>query len=256
MPGAELVQSVTRSLDLLEHVAHAEAGLTLQELAEALGVKPPTAHNLARTLLARRYLVKSERPVRYRLGPAALTLAVAFSSRAVIDRAAETFGELARRFAPVTWSLTEAVGSEVVMVLRAGPERPGFCERPRRVMHPYGSASAVLFQAFWSDEERRAYRQAHPFWEYGAHVWRTEEEFDRLLAEVRRTGRAEPVFRAEDAHLLAVPVFGPTGELVAAAGARLPREATGVDWAAAVAGLETAARRWLTVGATQGATPC
>ena len=55
------VQSVTRGLEILERAAAAESGLTLAELAAALGVSRPTAFNLAKTLVVRGYLEKVSR---------------------------------------------------------------------------------------------------------------------------------------------------------------------------------------------------
>src|SRR5512146_598493 len=70
MAHSDLLQSLLRALDILELVARSDDGLTLQELADSLGMKPPTVYNLARTLAARGFLRKVPRPVRYQLGPA------------------------------------------------------------------------------------------------------------------------------------------------------------------------------------------
>lgn len=230
MPSSVLVQSVCRSLDVLQAVARSEEGLSLQEIARVLGVRPSTAHNLVRTLAARRFLTRVDRPVRYRLGPAVFDLAAAHWSRSLVYRAGKVFHSLARQLPRVTWSLAEAIGGEVAITLRLSPERPGFLEQPRnRVMHPYGSASALLFQAYWSDEERQEYRRRHPFPEAGAHLWGDLAQLDRFLDEVRRRGYALPRFREDPLLKVGVPLFSPGGELTATLGASAPVEAVGEE---------------------------
>ena len=53
MPHSSLVQSVCRAIDISEHIAQSETGLTLSELAGAMKLKQPTVHNLVRTLVAK-----------------------------------------------------------------------------------------------------------------------------------------------------------------------------------------------------------
>ncbi|MDH7568869.1 MAG: helix-turn-helix domain-containing protein [Armatimonadota bacterium] len=226
MPGSDLVQSVCRSLDVLELVARAEQGLSLQEVARALGVRLSTAHNLVRTLTARQFLVRTSRPVRYRLGPAVLDLASAHFSRAMVREAAEVLRSLANRLPVATLSLAEVVGGEVATTLRVSPERPGFVEQPRhRVMHPYASASALVFQAYWGVEERQEYRRRHPFAEHGAHLWGELASLDRFLDEVRRLGYAAPRFPEDPVLKVGVPLFSPGGELTAVLGVSAPADA-------------------------------
>lgn len=170
MPGDNLIQSVLRSLTLLECVAGSENGLTLQEMARALGVPPPTAHNLARTLLSRGYLEKVSHPVRYRLGAAVFELVQARGRRELARRAGEMLPQLAAAFPAATLTFTEIVGGEVLPALRMSPERPGFLQQGYgQPMGAYTSASALLFQAFATDLEREDYRRRYPFAEYGAH---------------------------------------------------------------------------------------
>jgi len=51
-----LVQSLSRALALLEHVAAAEHGASLTELAQRAGLAPSTAHRLLKSLEAARYV--------------------------------------------------------------------------------------------------------------------------------------------------------------------------------------------------------
>jgi len=223
LPRSELVHSLLKGLAILEAVAHSQEGLSLQELGSTLRLKAPTAHNLARTLVSKGFLVRTPGQPKYAIGPAAVALAGAEKRKSFLG-VAETvvqglFGELSG--ATVVVAVPDA--GDIVAVVRMAPERPGLVEKPEhRVMHAYGTASALVFQAFWPEEERAAYRTAHPFWEFGAHLWQTEERLDTFLTEVRRKGCAVPGLKSTGVFAAAAPGFGRGGELVAAIGASIP----------------------------------
>jgi DNA-binding IclR family transcriptional regulator len=222
MPGSELVRSLLRGLDVVDLLARSDGGLRLADVARALGLKAPTAHNLLRTLAARRFVEKEE-PGLYRLGTELGELARLHGSRSILRRAEGALGELFASYGDATVLLCEATGGEVAVSLRIAPERPGLVERPRgRTMHPYGSASALVFQAFWTEEERGAFRVRHPFWEFGAHLWRDEGRLDRFLAGVRKRGYAAPRVKDLALFVVAAPVFAESGELVASVGVSFP----------------------------------
>lgn len=225
MPGNELVQSVLRGLDIVETVAQSEGGLTLRQLAEGLELKSPTVHNLARTLLARGFLERTNGYPRYRLGPAVLRLADAYWDRWLVRRGSAVVRELFGALGNATVLLAEAVGGEVMTSLRMSPERPGVLERPRvRAMHPYATCCVLVFQAFWTEEERNAFRERHPFSLSGAHIWKSTKRLDDALVKVRHKGYADPGLVGTGGRAVAAPVFGPGRELVAALGASAPTE--------------------------------
>jgi IclR family acetate operon transcriptional repressor len=224
MPGSDLIQSVTRALDILADLAGRPQGAALSELAERLELKPPTAHRILRTLASRGFVEKSANPVRYRLGPAPLELAAAQWDAGMVAAAEQSLKDLAGRFPHAVLTLSRTVAGQVLCVLRLSPERPGFVERPTgHAMHPYGTASALLFQALWTEEQRAAYRERHPFWQYGAHLWSDERAVDDFLDEVRRIGYAAPGMESKGVWPLATPIFGPGGVLESALGVAVPR---------------------------------
>jgi len=230
MAGTGLVQSLTRALDILEAVGRSESeaggggGATLKGLSDSLGLKGATVHNLAKTLVARRYLTK--RNGGYRLGPAAPELAQTYLDSGLSERAQAEVTHLAEEFPAATVVFSRpagGAGSEVLYALRMSPERPGVLERPRALaVHPYGTASALLFQALWTDEERSEYRRRHPFWEAGGPIWRDEARLDEQLAAIRRAGYARPRPPGRHSRPVAAPVWGRGRELVAAIGASVP----------------------------------
>lgn len=223
MPSNAFVQSVTRSLDILERVAGSEDGITLQELALALDVAPSTAHNLARTLVARGYLEKASRPTRYRLGYAVFALAQMQQRRRFLQQAAGIVQELAGEIAGATVTLVEARGPELHVVLRVSPELPGRLQQPEGMsMNAYISAHGLVYQAFWTEAERMAYRRRYPFDEFGAHVWQDMAHLEQAIAQVRDCGYAQPTQGTKDLFRIAVPVFSTMHTLAASLGVSLP----------------------------------
>jgi DNA-binding IclR family transcriptional regulator len=124
-----------------------------------------------------------------------------------------------------TTVFAQVVGGDVRKVMRIIPERPGILEYPHDVsLHPYVSASALLFQSLWTEEERVAYRKRYPFWEYGAHAWGTEKRFDEEMEATRRKGCAMVDIEKTGVYTMAAPVTGVDGQVLAAIGATIPLE--------------------------------
>lgn len=63
----ESVQSVTRALNLVEHLSGTDSDLSLTELARLAELQPPTAHRLLQTLVERQWVVQDPSTTRYRL---------------------------------------------------------------------------------------------------------------------------------------------------------------------------------------------
>jgi IclR family acetate operon transcriptional repressor len=207
---------------LLELLPAAENGLTLQQLSQELDLRPTTVHNLVRTLEARGYVTKLTKPTRYALGPSVIDLAQQYMGRELQRGAAKAVSAIFARFSNGRATYAECVGGEVVLKLRMTPERPGLLERPwNSVMLPYVSASVLVFQAFWTEQQRQAHQQRYPFADYGAHVWQTEERLEAFLADARAKGYADPPADQAGLVRVAVPIFFSGSEIVGALGAAM-----------------------------------
>jgi DNA-binding IclR family transcriptional regulator len=226
MAHNELVQSLLRGLDILHLLGDAEGGMRLTDLAELLGVKPPTAHNLLRTLVDRRFVEQDGG--RYRLGPALGELAAAEADRLLLRLASVTVMDLGRRMPTGTVTLAELLAGEVAVRLRVSPDRPGVLQRLRgRTLPPYATASGLLVQAHAAGDVLSALRARHPFWEQGSGVWKSPKDLERYLLRVRDEGYAELPVGTEEATRVAAPVFGMGAEFVATLGLNLPGHAVG-----------------------------
>lgn len=216
-----MVQAVDRALDVLEAAYAAPDGLTLQALVEATGLRPTTAHNLAATLVQRGYLSKSARPTRYRAGPALASLAMATHEMERGRWLEAAVRDVARRWPDATVTAAVDRGGEVTVVARMSPDLPQRMQHPsHQMLGPYHSVSALVFQAFWPQERRTAYRQRYPFDEYGTAAWPTEAALAACLDEVRRQGCA--VLCADGLLRVAAPVFTSGDELIASLGVAKP----------------------------------
>ncbi|HRU05343.1 MAG TPA: helix-turn-helix domain-containing protein [Candidatus Brocadiia bacterium] len=225
-----LVQSLTRGLDALQAVAQAEQGLRLSEIATALGLKAPTAHNIVRTLAARGFLQKRPSDARYGLGPAVMEIASGHRRRALQQRALAAVQELYDTLKVATVTFAEPVAGEMVVRLRMSPDRPGVTQEPlNQTFHHYSNASGLAYLAFCSPEERNAVERRYPFAEYGAHIWKTPADLETFLTQVRGQGYATPVTAGQRSRGVAAPILGKGHEFLATIGASALVE-SGVDF--------------------------
>lgn len=217
MAHSNFVQSLERGMIIIDLVARSGSGLTLAEIADALGVKRPTAFNLTRTLVAHRYLEKTSRPVRFLLGPGVLEAAEAWRHREMARQFEGLVRFLATRI-DATVVLAEPLGGEVIAVHLIEKNRPGVVQHSAsRRLAPYVHASTLCMMAFWPAADEAAYRARYPFQEYGAGIWGSEERLQRFLEDARARGRIE--WEAPNSRfLVGVPVYSREGTLLAAVG--------------------------------------
>ena len=218
MANSDLVQALCRGLDILTAVGAADDGLRLGEVAGQLGLKPSTAHNLVRTLVARGYL-RRDPDGRLRVGPAVGRLHEQQADRLLLHQAAAAMQDLALRFPRMTLTFAEIAGSEVAFSLRMSPDRPCVLQRPAgQTFHPYANASGLACLAFATAEQVRPVRERFGFYEFGAHLWGTPERFAAALAEMRQAGVAALPFEGQETFRFAAPVFTGDGLFVGALG--------------------------------------
>lgn len=220
---AGTVQSLARGLDILRMIAEAEDGVRLHEVADALGLKPPTAHSLVKTLVAKGFLARAAGGPAYVAGPALGELAEGDRRRAHRQAAADAVRRLFERLRAATITYAEPRGGELAVLLRMSPERPGVMEEPAgRAFSLYSSSSALVYLAFCPEEERAEWLRRYPFEDYGAHLWEDYRAFLGRLAQVRAKGHTGPRRRRPEMAAVAAPVFGPGREIAATLGASAP----------------------------------
>lgn len=113
------VQSVERSLELLELMADAAGEVTLSELASTSGLPAPTIHRLLRTLISGGY-VRQEESRKYALGPRLIRLG---------ESASRLLGSWAR---PCLDELMHATGETANLALLDGDKAVYVAQVPSR----------------------------------------------------------------------------------------------------------------------------
>ena len=69
-----MIQSLLRSMELLEVLKEKNRNFSIAELAEAMDLPPSTVHRILQTFCERKYVIRDDRSHTYRLGPALIPL--------------------------------------------------------------------------------------------------------------------------------------------------------------------------------------
>ena len=83
-----MIQSLMRSLDLLEVLKGADHKISIAELSEQLELPPSTIHRILQTFCEKKYVIRDEYTHTYCLGPALISLGRAAASNVRIQDAA------------------------------------------------------------------------------------------------------------------------------------------------------------------------
>jgi IclR family acetate operon transcriptional repressor len=150
------VQSVARALSIVDLVAESSIGLTLTEIAKAIGVSKSAAHSLIRTLVDSGYLREPADRPRYQLGTRLLSLGEVALRQIPV-------GEIAR---PILTHLSDQLGVTTRVAI-ADHDQPIFIERvdgPGMVRFqtpigvrelPHASAAGKAILAHLTDDQVR-----------------------------------------------------------------------------------------------------
>lgn len=222
------IQSLDRALDLLEEVARSEDGVSLATLSERVGISSPATYQLAQTLVARGYLEKNKRPVRYQVGRMVFELAQSDQRQGVLRSALRELRRLRGRFPEATFLVVESMGGNLVTRLRAGAECPGWISHPDQpVNNPYAMATAICCQAFMDPDDLAMIRMRFPFDEFAPRESGTFRQFLKRLNEAREGGR---VIVKKQRFLVAAPIYSSGGSFWGAVGGSFSEfEETGED---------------------------
>lgn len=222
MANNDLVQSLSRGIEILEMLSDSNDGLRLNEIAERLSVKPPTAHNLLRTLISKDFVRKTPNNL-HLLGQAACSLGAQKREETFIKRIKAEMNELARKLPGRTITFCELSGGKVKARFRIHFENPEEIQEPNDMfLHLYANASGLLFQALAESEEKLLdLREEAPFYEHGAHLWKSPSKLNGFLEGVRKKGYACPPFEGQDFYRLAAPIFDKKGNLAGAIGSSM-----------------------------------
>jgi len=215
--GRPKVQSVDRTLDVLESLASRRGATGISELAGLVGLHVSTVHRLLATLVDRGYVRQDPESSRYHLGSRIFTLASAADVHLDLRLVARPYLERMMRASGETANLVTSSENEVVyldqvasmhlvkMFTAPGMRAPLYCTGTGKVMLAFKGlefASPVL---------------AAPMRRYTARTIATAAALEAELAAIRKRGYAVDNEEMEDGvRCLAVPVFDRRNECIGA----------------------------------------
>src|SRR5689334_23704297 len=144
-------RTVDRVTDILKTVSLNPRGLTLTELATALGAAKSSVQELTNGLLARGYLIEEER--RFHLGPGPFILAARANKLAALSLDHEFVAELSKALG-CTVLVGVRVGDAMIFTDYAGEESPSltFAARTHARRPLYTSAAGKVLLANVPDD--------------------------------------------------------------------------------------------------------
>jgi len=209
-------RTVDRVTGILETVSLSPRGVTLAELAAALGAAKTSIQELTNGLLARGYLIEEEH--RFHLGPGPFVLAARANKLAALSLDHAFVTELGR-ILRCTVLVGVRVGDAMIFTDHAGAESPGltFAARTHARRPLYTSAAGkILLANIPDDEMHRLLDLAGPQHADDVRQFLTE------LPEIRARGLAfNRGATIADAYVVATPLLARDGRIIAAISAAL-----------------------------------
>jgi DNA-binding IclR family transcriptional regulator len=211
-------RALGRALEVLEALARRRDGATLSALSQRLGSPKSSLLYLLRPMTRLGYLVRSP-DGRYRLGPAAFTLAMAALSNRELPELARPFLEgLAAKSGETALLATMAGDAPAAVYIdkveSQNPIRYGARIGERRPL--YCSAIGKLLLAYLEPARRQEYLRTTRLKAFTPQTPVTRGALRRVLDEIRSTGLSVSVDEiAEGAAGIAAPIFDRHGVVMA-----------------------------------------
>jgi IclR family KDG regulon transcriptional repressor len=189
---ADKVKSVTKVLDILEHLGAAQGVVSVSDLARATGLNVSTVFRLLQTLMARGY-VEQERSNRgYFLGPRIFQMGSAYLQGSDLATIARPHLEALRDTVGETAYLVMFSQGEIVQLCKADGKQAVSAAIRSMVREPaYCTATGKVLLSALSAEELDKYVQTVALQSFTPQTLTSKVELKREIAKVR----AEPVLR-------------------------------------------------------------
>ncbi len=218
------IQSLMRALDILEAVRDSSEPMRSTDIAAATGLGMATAHNIIRTLFARKYLAQDKHN-RYLLGVECMQLQTGALN--CFSRVRDAVGPVVRKLAEETNDTTffgcEANMSLVCLSLCQGGGN--LVVRPEqhwlKLLHCTGAGKVILAEKGidWFAE----LAELNPPEKIAANTITTVGEMRVEIEKIKRNGYALCMGEcSEDVSALGIPVYDKHGEFVGALAQSIP----------------------------------
>lgn len=225
------VQSLSRALAILDHLATSEGGLTLTALAQSVGLAPSTAHRLLTTLEQSRYARFDPESSTWTVGVQAFIVGNAFlasrnlaaTARPFMRRLMEESGETVNLAIEDDGCAVYIAQVECREMMRAF-NRPG----QRVPLHATGVGKALL--ASMDDRDVERFVRRYGLTAVTERSITTPQELNAVRAETRARGYAvDDEEQAIGLRCVAAPIFDENAEPIAALSISAPTARVGDD---------------------------
>ncbi|HVA38862.1 MAG TPA: IclR family transcriptional regulator [Candidatus Dormibacteraeota bacterium] len=215
--GRPTVQSVDRTLDVLEALATRRSATGISELSHIVGLHVSTVHRLLATLVDRGYVRQDPETARYHLGARIFSLSTAAEVHLDLRLLGRPYLERLMRATSETSNLVTLADEEICyldqvesnylvkMFTQPGMRAPLYC-----------TGSGKVCMAFLSEEQRHALlsQRMRP---RTVHTLVERDQIEKELAEIRRQGYGfDNEEMEEGVRCVAAPVFDRRGQVIGA----------------------------------------
>ena len=217
------MQSLLRSMDLLEILKETPHKCSISELSEASGLPPSTIHRILQTFCEKKYVIRDQQSHTYQLGPALISLGRAAASNIRLqDAALPILKHLSYATREDSYLIIQVGDKGLVLDKVDGPNHLKVVEEFGYEMDLHCGAIRKVLLAYQSDRYIRYYLD---------HILVRPESFPQIsrgaladeLTHIRECGIA--VSRGEyvhDAVGIGAPIFGPDNHVSASLGIIAP----------------------------------
>ncbi|MFI4912184.1 MAG: IclR family transcriptional regulator [Sedimentisphaeraceae bacterium JB056] len=218
-----LIQSVDKSLSIIEEISKEPMGLGVRELARRVDIGLTSAHNIASTLSSRGYLWQDDNK-KYRLGVKLLKLSKGFqidnvmaeSAKPVVEALVSEVGETA-----VLAAVEQGVISKILHITANRQLRVEESGDDMGYAHATGYGKILL--ASMSNDILASFLKQHDLKQFTDKTICGEDDILQELITVRKQGYAVTSDEAvEGVSAVAVSVKDSSGQIIAALGISMP----------------------------------
>ena len=185
-----MIQVLSRTSEILRHVADSNGGLRLFELTELMGLKRSTVHNVASSLVHEGMLYKDENS-KYQLGPLIKELYLLQQQNEFSRSVREIMLKFAYLVKNSHLTFAKFGQNEIVEHCRITPDQPyKIRSMEGYTLNPYFTVSGILHFAFLSNSNLNLLKMRHPFIPRGLELWKDEKIFNEAVEACRKRGYA------------------------------------------------------------------
>jgi DNA-binding IclR family transcriptional regulator len=218
------VKSARRVLEVLEYLAESSAGATFPQLADGLGLPKSSLHALLATLMEQGWIYLHEPTRKYRIGLRLWQVAQSFSGLDSLAQLALKHLEAVRDEVNETVQLAVLEGVDNVYVAKVESDHPlRLVSQVGTRLPAYATGLGKVLLAYLEPAEFRRRMAKVTIERFTTRTVSTIKALEEGLADIRMRGYGEDEGEyTPGVHCVAVPIFGPEGEIVAAMSCSIP----------------------------------